>query len=103
YKYARLHDLEYGLVMLDPPSFARSKKHTFSTAKDYPALLSDAIAITKDQGVSVASTNNASFDMKKFKQFIKQGFDNSNKTYQILEEMSLPKDFTTNKTYQQSN
>lgn len=103
FKYAKRHNLAFDLVILDPPSFARSKKHTFSTAKDYPSLLSDAIAITKDQGVIVASTNNASFDMKKFKQFIKQGFENSNRAYHILEEMSLPTDFKTNQIYPQSN
>ena len=39
FRYAKRHELKFDLVMLDPPSFARSKKYTFSTAKDYPALL----------------------------------------------------------------
>lgn len=103
FRYAKRHELEFDMVILDPPSFARSKKYTFSTAKDYPALIADAIAITKTNGIIVASTNNASFGMKKFKQFIETGFNDSNTRYKILEEMSLPKDFKTTKEYPQSN
>ena len=35
YKYAKRHDLSYDVIVLDPPSFARNKKRTFSVAKDY--------------------------------------------------------------------
>lgn len=65
FKYAQRHHLKFDLVVLDPPSFARTKQITFSTAKDYPKLLMDAIAITEKNGIIVASTNNASFGMKK--------------------------------------
>ncbi|HEY9570275.1 MAG TPA: RlmI/RlmK family 23S rRNA methyltransferase, partial [Metalysinibacillus sp.] len=70
-----------------------TKKVTFSSAKDYPKLLAEAIAITAKNGVIVASTNNASFDMKKFKQMIAKAFDG--KKYRILEEHQLPEDFST--------
>lgn len=103
FRYAKRHELEFDMVILDPPSFARSKKFTFSTGKDYPALISDTIAITKKEGIIVASTNNASFGMKKFKQFIDTGFKDSNVRYKILEEMSLPNDFRTNKEYPEAN
>src|SRR5690625_5262335 len=85
FKYAKRHNLAFDLVILDPPCFARSKKHTFSTAKDYPALLSEAIAITKDQCVIVASTNNASIYMKQIKKHNKQRFEKSRRSYHILE------------------
>lgn len=103
FRYAKRHELTFDMVILDPPSFARSKKYTFSTAKDYPALISDAIAITKKNGIIVASTNNASFGMRKFKQFIDKGFKDSHTKYKILEEKSLPNDFRTNKEYPESN
>lgn len=103
FRYAKRHALEFDIVILDPPSFARSKKFTFSTAKNYPELISDTIAITKQNGIIVASTNNASFGMKKFKQLIDQGFKQSNVHYKILEEEYLPEDFKTNKNYPESN
>ncbi len=86
FKYAGKKKLTFDLVILDPPSFARSKKMTFSAAKDYTNLLKETIAITEENGVIVASTNCATFDMKKFKGFIHTAFKESNAKYQILEE-----------------
>ncbi|WP_060205602.1 class I SAM-dependent rRNA methyltransferase [Sporosarcina koreensis] len=103
FRYAKRHELKFDVVVLDPPSFARSKKYTFSTAKDYPALLMDAIAITEKNGIIIASTNNASFSMKKFKTFIEKGFADAGSRYKILEESSLPKDFRTNRDFPEFN
>ncbi|WP_144556304.1 class I SAM-dependent rRNA methyltransferase [Bacillus pumilus] len=93
----------YDLVILDPPSFARTKKHTFSAAKDYKKLLKEAIQITAENGVIVASTNSSAFGMKKFKGFIEQAFKESGQTYRILEEYTLPEDFRTTKNYPEGN
>lgn len=103
FRYAKRHELKFDVVVLDPPSFARSKKYTFSSAKDYTALLQDAIAITEKKGFIVASTNNASFSMKKFKTFIDDAFKATGTKYKILEDSSLPKDFRTNRDYPEFN
>ncbi|MFD1169520.1 class I SAM-dependent rRNA methyltransferase [Oceanobacillus caeni] len=103
FKYANRKNLVFDLVILDPPSFARSKKRTFSTAKDYPSLIKDTIAITGKGGIIVASTNNASFSMKKFKGFIDKGFKDSGTNYKILEEFDLPSDFQTDRSFPQGN
>jgi len=103
FKYAVKKQLTFDLVILDPPSFARSKKVTFSAAKDYTNLLKQAISITEDDGVIVASTNSASFDMKKFKGFIDKAFHDSGGKYKILEEHTLPADFKTIKEYEEGN
>ncbi|WP_025783788.1 class I SAM-dependent rRNA methyltransferase [Sporosarcina sp. D27] len=103
FRYAKRHELKFDVVVLDPPSFARSKKYTFSSAKDYTSLLQDAIAITEKKGFIVASTNNASFSMKKFKTFIDEAFKATGTKYKILEESSLPKDFRTNRDYPEFN
>ncbi|MED4533259.1 class I SAM-dependent rRNA methyltransferase [Metabacillus fastidiosus] len=103
FKYAVRKELKFDLVILDPPSFARSKKMTFSAAKDYPKLLKEAIAITEDNGVVVASTNSAAFDMKKFKSFIRVAFQEMNEGYKIIEEFSLPEDFRTLKEFEEGN
>ncbi len=57
--------MSFDLVVLDPPSFARSKKRTFSVVKDYPSLLQEAIQITAANGVIVASTNASQLSYKK--------------------------------------
>ncbi len=103
FKFARKKELKFDMVVLDPPSFARSKKHTFSAAKDYKDLLKDTIAITEDNGVIVASTNCSTFDMKKFKGFIDTAFKESNSRYKLMEEFSLPEDFKTINQFKQGD
>jgi 23S rRNA (cytosine1962-C5)-methyltransferase len=103
FKYAVKKQLEFDLVILDPPSFARSKKIVFSAEKDYKNLLKEAISITKDEGIIVASTNSSAFNMKKFKGFIDQAYKESNRKYQLVEEFSLPKDFKTIKEFPEGN
>ncbi|KSU81245.1 50S rRNA methyltransferase [Fictibacillus enclensis] len=103
FKYAVRKKLLFDLVILDPPSFARSKKHTFSAGKDYPALLEQAIAITEKNGVIVASSNCSTFDMKKFKGFIEKAFRQTGGKYKILEEHTVPEDFKTIKEFKEGD
>ena len=95
FKYAVRKELTFDLVILDPPSFARSKKHTFSAGKDYPDLLMQAIAITEKNGIIVASSNCSTFGMTKFKGFIDKAFKQTGCKYKIREEFTLPTDFKT--------
>lgn len=103
FKFAIKKRLKYDMVILDPPSFARSKKHTFSAAKDYKNLLKETIEITEDNGVIVASTNSSAFGMDKFKGFIDKAFKEMNGKYKIIEEFSLPEDFTTINEFKEGN
>ena len=103
FKYAVKKELQFDMVVLDPPSFARSKKFTFSAAKDYTNLLKEAISITRRDGIIVASTNCSTFNMKKFKSFIDTAFKQLGSSYTILEEYSLPKDFRTNEYFKEGN
>lgn len=95
FKYAVKKGLKFDLVILDPPSFAQAKNFIFSAQKDYKDLLKQAITVTQDKGTIVASTNCSSFNMDKFKEFIRDAFKESNIRYKILEEYTLPSDFKT--------
>jgi len=103
FKYAVKKQLLFDLVILDPPSFAKSKKHTFSASKDYTNLLKEAILITEKSGIIIASTNCSSFDMKRFKEFVDKAFHETNTEYNIVEEFYLPTDFKINTKYKESN
>jgi 23S rRNA (cytosine1962-C5)-methyltransferase len=103
FKYAVRKKLTFEMVILDPPSFARSKKHTFSAGKDYPDLLAQAIQITEKNGIIVASSNCSTFSMKRFKSFIEKAFRETGEDYKILEEFGLPKDFKTIKEFEEGN
>ena len=103
FRYAKRKDRMFDLVILDPPSFARSKKRNFSTTKDYSWLIEETLAITEKNGVIIASTNTATLGMDKFKKLIDQGFQAMNSKYRILEEFSLPEDFQVNKYFKEGN
>src|SRR5699024_11767869 len=66
-----LHDalpiLTFDVIVIDPPSFARNKKHTFSVAKDYHRLISQALDILADNGIIIASTNASNVSVAQFK------------------------------------
>jgi 23S rRNA (cytosine1962-C5)-methyltransferase len=103
FKYAVKKELKFDIVILDPPSFAKSKKFKFSAASDYKNLMKQAITITEKEGIIVASTNCSSFDMKKFKTFIDGAFVESEKKYKIVEEFALPSDFRVSPKFKQGN
>jgi 23S rRNA (cytosine1962-C5)-methyltransferase len=103
FKYAVKKQFKFDMVVLDPPSFARTKKMTFSVAKDYVKLLIEAIQITNKNGIIVASTNSASFGMMKFRQFIKDAFQSVNGRFEVLETYSLPKDFRVSNEFKEGD
>ena len=96
FKFAKKKGFSYDVVVVDPPSFARSKKRVFSVAKDYSKLLQEIIAITNKNGVIVASTNYANFDMIHFKKIINKAFRDEGVKYKIEQSFQLPKDFRVN-------
>ncbi|KIL52811.1 class I SAM-dependent rRNA methyltransferase [Jeotgalibacillus campisalis] len=99
FNYAVKNEIKFDLVVMDPPSFARSKKNIFSAAKDYKNLMKQAIDITEDKGIIVASTNAASFNMKKFQRFIDEAFKEKGLKYEIIETFTLPEDFTVSSSF----
>ncbi len=103
FKYAVRKKLLFDMVVLDPPSFARSKKHTFSASKDYVNLLKEAIQITNKNGIIVASTNAANFSMMTFRDFIFKAFKELKGKYKVEESYSLPKDFRVNPKFNEGD
>lgn len=101
FKYAKRHGLTYDVIVLDPPSFARNKKQTFSVAKDYHKLIAQSLEILNPHGMIIASTNTANISRSKFKKEIEKGFAGSKHRY--LKEYGLPADFTYNKKDERSN
>lgn len=103
FKYAARKERTFDLVVVDPPSFAKTKKRTFSAAKDYTKLLKETIDLTKNGGVIVASTNSSAVSVKSFKQFIKTACKEKGVGYDILEHYSLPEDFPTLEAFPEGN
>ncbi|HGH5486774.1 TPA: class I SAM-dependent rRNA methyltransferase [Staphylococcus pseudintermedius] len=102
YKYALRHGLTYDTIVIDPPSFARNKKKTFSVTKDYDKLIEGALSILNPGGSLVLSTNHSAYSLKEFKNMVKQTIENQGLTYEMNEVMGLPKDFKTHPHYKPS-
>ena len=101
FKYAKRKGLTYDVIVLDPPSFARNKKQTFSVVKDYHKLISQSLEILNSGGIIIASTNAANVSRQKFTEQIDKGF--AGRSYQILNKYGLPADFAYNKKDESSN
>lgn len=101
FKYAKRKGLTYDVIVLDPPSFARNKKQTFSVAKDYHKLISQSLEILNPGGIIIASTNAANLSLQKFTEQIDKGF--AGRSYQMLNQYGLPADFAYNKKDESSN
>ena len=101
FKYAKRKGLSYDVIVLDPPSFARNKKQTFSVAKDYHKLIAQSLEILNPGGIIIASTNAANVSRQKFTEQINKGFAGRN--YQVLQKYGLPADFVYNEKDESSN
>ena len=101
FKYAKRKGLTYDVIVLDPASFARNKKQTFSVAKDYHKLIYQSLEILNPGGIIIASTNAANVSRQKFTEQIDKGF--AGRSYQILNKYGLPADFAYNKKDESSN
>ena len=102
-KYALRKKLTYDLVILDPPSFAKSKKKSFSVLKNYADLLNSVAPLVGQNGYIIASTNNSKLSLLKFKKIILQGLKKSNRLYRIEKVFRLPADYRVADTYQEEN
>jgi 23S rRNA (cytosine1962-C5)-methyltransferase len=57
----------FDAVILDPPSFSRSEKKVFSTAKDLPELHASAFQLLERGGLLITSINSAQITPEKFR------------------------------------
>jgi len=102
FRYAVRKNLSYNLIILDPPSFARNKKKTFSVAKDYGRLIEDSVEILTEEGMIIASTNAANLPIKKFQQAIEAALKKKNVNFRLTESYRLPADFPVS-NFEESN
>lgn len=101
FKYAKRHQLQFDIIVIDPPSFARNKKQTFSVQKDYHKLISNALAILAPHGHIIASTNAANMSVAQLKKELDKGFAKRKHHYSHLHQ--LPSDFAVNEYDERSN
>lgn len=103
FNYAKRHEMTFDVVVVDPPTFARSKKRTFSVETDYVRLLEDIIDVTAVDGTMIVTTNSRRLTRKEFVGFVEEAFANKQSAYSIVEEHRLPDDFNIHPAFPQSD
>jgi len=83
----------YDMVIMDPPSFSRSDKGTFSTAKDLPKLHELALELLAPGGLLITSINSAQISWAQFEKDILQAAKQKNCTLQVLKRLEQPETF----------
>ncbi len=74
FKYAKRKGLSYDVIVLDPPSFARNKKQTFSVAKDYHKLISQSLEILNPGGIIIQNKSTKDLQVESIRSFINMDF-----------------------------
>ncbi len=100
-RYAQRHGLSFDLIVIDPPSFARNKKMSFSVAKDYHKLISATLKVLKQNGTIIASTNAATLSLEQFERQLKKGLGAIKAEFTHVDR--LPEDFPVVTSDPQSN
>lgn len=103
FNYAKKKELTYDMIVLDPPSFARNGKKTFSVAKNYGDLVKEAVEILENNGTLIASTNAANVSDKKFRQMVEEALKNKGVKFTVFQEEKLPADFHIADSFPEGN
>ena len=103
FRYAKRKGLQFDLIVLDPPSFSRSKKKVFQAEKDYQELVERALAVAGPRAVLVLSTNCSTLSIKRFRQFAQRAAEKTGRPWRLLEEHRNPEDFPFVAGYPESN
>lgn len=85
----------FDCVILDPPSFSRSKKGSFSTAKDLRKLHSQAMTLLAPHGVLVTSINSANVSREKYAEEVLAAAREQGLSFRVIAEIQQPETFPT--------
>lgn len=80
-------------VVLDPPTFSRKKKGTFSTDKDYASLAGLAAAIVEGKGWILACANTHRLSAAQFQADVVSGVKQSGRNVISCERLPMPPEF----------
>lgn len=85
---------QFDLILLDPPTFSRSKESgAFRAQKDYPKLVSAALPLLQPGGVLFASCNTAGWPSESFLASLKQPIEATGRTILQRQYFPQPPDF----------
>ncbi|MBG86804.1 MAG: hypothetical protein CMO80_07885 [Verrucomicrobiales bacterium] len=93
FKRLRNKGREFEAIVLDPPTFSRSKKKQFKAGTDYGKLVELTLPILAPGGLLFASTNSANFSKANFLQQVEDAVIGNGREILRSEFVSQPPDF----------
>lgn len=101
--YANKHGLSFGLIVIDPPTFARSSQGTWSVEEDYSRIISQSLNLLEKGGTLIVSTNAWKLSQEDFYEIVDQGFSQAGADGIMVEEYGLPQDYPTLDSHPESS
>ncbi len=101
--WANKNNKKWDVIVLDPPSFSRSKKKTFKVETDYMNLVKEVSKLINDGGVLVASTNYSKWSKEEFLTELLTSIRVVRGLADVKKVFSLPEDFCVNYNYPESD
>ncbi len=84
---------QWDTVILDPPSFAQSKKGTFAVTHDLTRLIGLAVPLVAPGGCLIASINSSQVSVAKFQDGVRAALGGV--SFQLIKLLDLPETFPT--------
>jgi len=84
---------KFGAIAIDPPSFAKNSKKTFSVAKDFSNLAKKAAKCLENNGVMLLATNYSRWNSETLLKTAKNAFSANAKTFKLLQKGIQSDDF----------
>jgi 23S rRNA (cytosine1962-C5)-methyltransferase len=84
---------KFWAIAIDPPSFAKNGKKTFSLEKDFGNLAAKAVKILENKGVMLLATNYSKWNGETLLKAAKNAYAANRKTFKLLQKGTQGVDF----------
>lgn len=94
---------KFDVAILDPPSFSRSPKGSFSSARDYAELLRMTLPLVEKGGLVLAVSNTARLSDEEFARGLGKGGGWAGREVRTIRKFCLPPDFPVPPAFAEGN
>ncbi|HWL86844.1 MAG TPA: class I SAM-dependent methyltransferase [Polyangiaceae bacterium] len=84
---------KYDLVILDPPSYSKTRARRFVAADDYPELAAKALSVIDRGGRLLACTNHRGISRGRFRKLLAKGAESAGRAVLQMKDLPLPREF----------